>query len=445
MICGLLMAGVSGSSLLASCSNSSDGATRPAAGSERGPCYGNGTCNAGLTCRSDRCVDQTSSGGDGGKADSGASHTGAKGGADGTGGSEANASAGEASSGGTKATGGTKAAGGSGGSQPNDGGSANAGTGGEPDPGNAAEGPSCAGLAATCGPGVNDSCCNSLLVPAGTFFRGYDGLDSSTKTAPAQLTAFRLDKYEITVGRFRPFISAWLAGWRPATGAGKHAHLNAGKGLTTTSGGYEPGWNEAWANSFPNTGTGWDSSLSCGAVRYTWTSAPGANENLPVNCITWAEANAFCIWDGGFLPSDAEWSYAAAGGDEQRVFPWSNPASSTLIDCSYANHSTDHLGYCVQPPTGAANAVGSESPKGDSKYGQADLAGNVSEWTLDAYVVGYANPCTDCMQNLDTNMRVAKGGSFTSPVTLLRNTFRAGPDGTARAVLFGARCARAPE
>jgi formylglycine-generating enzyme required for sulfatase activity len=335
--------------------------------------------------------------------------------------------------------------GGSGGSQPSDGGAANTGTGGEPDPGNAVDAPSCAGLAASCGPAANDNCCSSLPVPAGTFFRGYDGLESSTKTAPAQVSAFRLDKYEITVARFRPFIAAWLGGWRPATGAGKHAYLNAGKGLATTAGGYEPGWNEAWASTFPKTGTAWDSGLSCGGVRYTWTSAPGPNENVPVNCITWAEADAFCIWDGGFLPSEAEWSYAAAGGDEQRVFPWSIPASSTLIDCSYANHSTDYAGFCVQSQTGAANAVGSESPTGDGKFGQADLAGNAWEWTLDSYAYSYVSPCTDCMENLDTYQRVAKGGSFTSPVALLRNTFRGAPDRNERAVLFGARCARAPE
>ena len=104
---------------------------------------------------------------------------------------------------------------------------------------------------------------------------------------------------------------------------------------------------------------------------------------------------AFCAWDGGFLPTEAEWNYAAAGGSEQRVYPWSNPASSLAIDCSYANY-VDATGACVNPPNGAVNRVGSESPAGDSKWGQADLAGNVYEWTLDYFASLYGNPCNDC-------------------------------------------------
>jgi formylglycine-generating enzyme required for sulfatase activity len=56
-------------------------------------------------------------------------------------------------------------------------------------------------------------------------------------------------------------------------------------------------------------------------------------------------------------------------------------ASSLAIDCSYANYDYGGTAYCLAYP-GAANRVGSESPKGDGKYGQADLAGNVWEWTL---------------------------------------------------------------
>src|SRR5580704_6839465 len=61
------------------------------------------------------------------------------------------------------------------------------------------------------------------------------------------------------------------------------------------------------------------------AVRLeeTWTETAGSSENLPITEAHWYAAYAFCIWDGGFLPSEAEWNYAAAGGSDQRAYPWS--------------------------------------------------------------------------------------------------------------------------
>jgi len=88
------------------------------------------------------------------------------------------------------------------------------------------------------GPGLSDcgphkeSCCVSLDVPGGTFYRSYDGVTYTDKSYPATVSPFRLDKYEVTVGRFRQFVSAVVAGWRPRPGSGKHIHLNGGRGLT---------------------------------------------------------------------------------------------------------------------------------------------------------------------------------------------------------------------
>jgi hypothetical protein len=61
-------------------------------------------------------------------------------------------------------------------------------------------GPSCSGLAATCGPNRNANCCESSVVCGGTYNRSNDA------NSPATVSDFRLDSYEITVGRFRSFF-----------------------------------------------------------------------------------------------------------------------------------------------------------------------------------------------------------------------------------------------
>jgi Sulfatase-modifying factor enzyme 1 len=187
--------------------------------------------------------------------------------------------------------------------------------------------PSCApgGAGMTnCGPGGSgtESCCASLGVTGGTFYRTYDTSFFVPLTAdggptaeadPATVSSVRLDKYSVTVGRFRQFVSAVSppdggAGWLPAPGSGKHAYLSGGNGLANSAAppGYEPGWSALDNVNIAPT----DANLSCG----TWTPSPGVQENFPINCVNWYEAYAFCIWDGGFLPSEAEWEYAAAGG-----------------------------------------------------------------------------------------------------------------------------------
>jgi formylglycine-generating enzyme len=270
---------------------------------------------------------------------------------------------------------------------------------------------------------------------------------------PATISAFRLDEFEVTVGRFRKFVAALGAGYTPPNGSGIHKHLNAGSGLANSGGtGYEPGWDAADWSSAALSGLATDPNSALSGTGATWTSAAGANEKLPITDVTWYEAYAFCIWDGGFLPSEAEWNYAAEGGSYQNYYPWGAQASVHGSIGSYCNTSCDY-------PSGStgSNCIGvlaDIAPVGfystqDGRWGHADLAGNAWEWTLDWYVTPYSTAtCADCA---DTTMpiahpsRVLRGGSYDYPTTEIVNSYRYPTDPLNLAGdSFGFRCARVP-
>lgn len=225
--------------------------------------------------------------------------------------------------------------------------------------------------------------------------------------------------------------------------SGTHSYLNADAGLANTAapGNFETGWSATWDAQLATTVGGWNVNLGCGSADQTWSNSPNsANENLPILCADWYEAYAFCIWDGGFLPSEAEWNYAAAGGSDQRAYPWSSPPTSLTIDCFHA----------ICNGCGASNNVGSESPVGDGKWGHTDLAGNAFEWTLDAFGA-YVTPCTDCAYLLAApSGRSTRSASNCSPASWALSSYRTSLPATNRGLGFGGgcgtglRCARAP-
>ena len=244
--------------------------------------------------------------------------------------------------------------------------------------------PSCAGGGGgTCAGG---NCCESTIVPGSSFNRG------NNPSAPAVLTDFRLDRFKVTVGRFRAFVASGHAinSNAPAVGAGAYPPV-AGSG-----------WDASWNAFLPVDASALSVALKCDA-NGTWSDTPGANESRPMTCVNWYLAFAFCVWDGARLPTEAEWDYAASGGSEQRYYPWSVPPSSTTIDSTYANYG------CNAPcPVTSITPPGTFSPKGDGKWGQADLVGSVLEWQFDwGDPNPYPTPCNDCARIAD----LADGGS----------------------------------
>jgi formylglycine-generating enzyme len=273
---------------------------------------------------------------------------------------------------------------------------------------------------ATCGATRDQSCCDRVSVPAGVYLRSFDnGVDGAfmDMSAPAMISEFRLDVHEITVGRFRAFVADG-GGTRlqpPSVGAGAHP-------LIANS-----GWNPAWNTELAIDTTQLIAAVQCDSQMQTWSELD-ADANKPMNCLTWYEAFAFCAWDGGYVPTEAQWNYAATGGDEQRAFPWSQPASVVTFDASQAN---------------ALLHVAGDLPAGNGRWGHADLTANVWEWVLDWYEPIYPTPCTDCAVTIAGTdaRRILRGGSYLDPPMLWRTAFRNPEPTLQRAGNIGARCA----
>jgi formylglycine-generating enzyme required for sulfatase activity len=225
----------------------------------------------------------------------------------------------------------------------------------------------------------------------------------------------------------------------PPAGSGKHSHLNGGRGLAASGGGgtFETGWVTTYNGGISLTAT----NLGGG----TWTTTAGSRENMPISSVNWYEAYAFCIWDGGFLPSEAEWEYAAAGGSQQRRYPWGSVPPGAVCPgtgCEYAIYGcyypSGFVATCGVPniaPVGTAAL-------GVGLWGQLDLSGNVSQWGVDGY--GPYGACTDCADLTDTSARVVRGGEFGADGAALVTTQLSGLNPVQRSDSIGFRCARAP-
>jgi len=271
--------------------------------------------------------------------------------------------------------------------------------------------PSCVGLEMTCGADGSASCCAASLVSGGSYDR------SNLKAAPATVGDFTLEDYEVTVGRFRNFVNAFSRTMIPA-GTGKNPRDPN-----------DSGWNTAWNAALPATPADLVSALNCGGGS-SFTAAPGTNEDLPVTCVNWFEAYAFCAWDGGRLPTEAEWNYAAAGGAEERSYPWGStaPTDGDAVFCPGSCSTLQKVGSRVA---------------GNGKWGQADLVGNAWEWNADVYAA-YAATCTDCTNGSASTsaLRVFRGGSAGNDATYLLSASRYRRDPNAHSGFVGLRCAR---
>jgi formylglycine-generating enzyme required for sulfatase activity len=301
------------------------------------------------------------------------------------------------------------------------------------------------------GASPNSDCCFSPKVTGGSFSRGYDASNNGSlvqgfqtmAAAPATVTDFLLNKFEVSVYRFRQFVDVYPNS-KPIKGTGAFP-----------AGGFD-GWRDEWTPKLPADKNALIAGLkACGIAGSftTWVDDPAdaVNNSRPINCVTWYEAMAFCAWDGGRLPTEAEWNFAAAGGSLQRAYPWSSSASSLAIDETFASYQVDtNSKLCFgdkKSGCAATDIVPTGSyAKGAGAFGHLDLSGNVSEWVLDALgtPATYAQAsCTDCtnVQSAPPQV-VARGGNYNSTAEFLRTAYRFGYPPSTRSDALGFRCVK---
>ena len=217
-------------------------------------------------------------------------------------------------------------------------------------------------------------------IPAGSFEMGSEEADSDEKPVhTVNISEFWMDKYEVTNGKYKKCVDA-----------GSCRAPSDSKSYTRSS--------------------------YYGDSMYA---------NYPVIYVDWSQAKSYCEWQGGRLPTEAEWEYAARGGLRGMKYP--NGDSISQSEANYSGSDTVK--------------VGSYDPNG---YGLYDMADNVWEWTNDWYDENYYknSPSSNPQGPTSGAFRVVRGGSWARHTSYLSVSPRFRYPTTHRYDSLGFRCAR---
>ena len=238
-----------------------------------------------------------------------------------------------------------------------------------------------------------------IWIPEGSFLMGNTGSEQYTfadelHQRSINLSGYFVGKYEVTRGDYRKFIEAG--------GYSNPAYWSS------------EGWKWKHNRTQPQY---WDAVQDWETGNFTQT------DSHPVSGISYYEAEAFCKWAGGHLPTEAQWEKAARWtGSHPNIYPWGD-----VWDAEKCNNIDD------DNPAGGGSGMNQTTPVGSypdgaSPYGCQDMAGNVWEWCMDWYSNKYysQSPANDPQGPESGSYRVLRGGGWREGGYGMRCTYRRG-------------------
>jgi len=248
----------------------------------------------------------------------------------------------------------------------------------------------------------------SVRVPSGSFIMGLTDEDplslQNSGRKRVTVSSFYIDQYEVTNAEYRSFL----------------------EGLSP----------EKRKEMLPDS-TAWSDARTQASWEAYFRSDYYAN--YPVVAVTWEEAQAYCEAQGGRLPTEAEWEYAARSGRTGRVYPWEG--------LSTRNEDGEYLANFNPPEGYAEDGYAFTAPVDDipqNEWNLYSMAGNVAEWTGDAYTPSYDNlsDFNPKYRNENEKRRVVRGGAWNSNATFIGVGMRETQPKEEASVSVGFRCVR---
>ena len=269
-----------------------------------------------------------------------------------------------------------------------------------------------------CRPGEGNE--ERICVDGGATILGTSGLSDFAPGVPQTISPsparffgvskFLIDRDEVTVGRYRTAVGFSWRGPLPANNEGPLIQIN---------------------KTDPNSGC-------------TWSDLQRDREGYALNCIDWDAARAFCVAQGGDLPTELQWEHAATVAGRRAKVRY--PSGDDLPGCDQAIYGREPA--VPAPVNCSAKGVGlppyAATEADVSAIGVVGQGGSLTEWVLDD-PQPYTSPCWRDAETMDARCftkgatsRVLRGASWASPPA--RSTFRLSNGTREAGAAVGFRC-----